>query len=105
MKSVQTSQAPHPIGPYSQGIIENGFVYTSGMIALDPSTNKIVPGGIREQTKRVLDNVKAVLEAAGTGMDKVVKTTVYLKEPGLFKEMNEVYTSQFGEHKPARSTV
>ena len=85
--------------------MEGGFVFTSGMIALDPATSKIVPGGIREQTRRVLENVKAILEHAGSSMDKVTKTTVYLKNPGLFKEMNEVYTSYFDNHKPARSTI
>ena len=105
MKQVQTSQAPHPIGPYSQGIVEGGFVFTSGMIALDPATSKLVPGGIKEQTRRVLDNVKAVLDQAGSSMEKVTKTTVYLKDPGLFKEMNEVYMMYFNNHKPARSTI
>ena len=105
MKQVQTTHAPHPIGPYSQGIVEGGFVFTSGMIALDPATSKIVPGGIREQTIRVLENVKAILEQAGSSLEKVTKTTVYLKDPDLFKEMNEIYTGCFENHKPARSTI
>jgi len=105
MKQVQTSQAPHPIGPYSQGIVEGGFVFTSGMIALDPATSKLVTGGIKEQTKRVLENVKAILDQAGSSMEKVTKTTVYLKDPGFFKEMNEVYMTYFNSHKPARSTI
>ena len=105
MKQVQTTHAPHPIGPYSQGIVEGGFVFTSGMIALDPATSRIVPGGIREQTRRVLENVKAILEQAGSSMEKVTKTTVYLKDPSLFKEMNEIYTGYFNSHKPARSTI
>ncbi len=75
------------------------------MIALDPATSKIVPGGVREQTRSVLENVKAILEQAGSSMEKVTKTTVYLKDPGLFKEMNEVYTGYFDKHKPARSTI
>jgi 2-iminobutanoate/2-iminopropanoate deaminase len=105
MKTVQTLKAPKPIGPYSQGIVENGFIFTSGMIALDPATGKVVPGGVKEQTKRVLENVRAILEEAGSSMDKVTKTTVYLKEPSLFKEMNETYAGYFGNHKPARSTI
>ena len=105
MKQVQTANAPHPIGPYSQGIVEGGFVFTSGMIALDPATSKIVPGGIKEQTRRVLDSVKAILEQAGSSMEKVTKTIVYLKDPSLFKEMNEIYTGYFNSHKPARSTI
>ncbi len=105
MKAVQTSKAPKPIGPYSQGIVEGGFVFTSGMIALDPETGKVVSGGIREQTRRVLENIKAVLEEAGSSLERVTKTTVYLKEPSLFKEMNEIYTSYFESHKPARSTI
>lgn len=75
------------------------------MIALDPATGKLVSGGIVEQTRRVLENIKAVLEEAGSSMEKVTKTTVYLKEPGLFKDMNETYASYFGHHKPARSTI
>ena len=105
MKTVQTSKAPKPIGPYSQGIVEGGFVFTSGMVAIDPETSKVVSGGIREQTKRVLENVKAILEEAGSSMQKVTKTTVYLKEQSYFKDMNEVYASYFGDHKPARSTI
>jgi len=105
LKTVQTSKAPKPIGPYSQGIVEGGFVFTSGMVAIDPETSKVVSGGIREQTKRVLENVKAILEEAGSSMQKVTKTTVYLKEQSYFKDMNEVYASYFGDHKPARSTI
>ncbi len=105
MRSVETLKAPKPIGPYSQAIVENGFVFTSGMIAIDPASSKVVPGGVREQTRRVLENIRAVLEEAGSSMDKVTKTTVYLREPSLFEEMNETYMSYFGNHKPARSTI
>ena len=94
-----------PIGPYNQGIVEGGFVFTSGMIAIDPENGKVVDGGIKEQTRRVLENVKAVLEAAGSSLERVTKTTVYLKDPSLFKEMNEVYAGYFRDHKRARSTV
>ena len=105
MKIVQTSKAPKPIGPYSQGVVEGGFVFTSGMVAIDPETSKVVSGGIREQTRRVLENVKAILEEAGSSMQKVTKTTVYLKEQSYFKEMNQVYARYFRDHKPTRSTI
>jgi len=105
LKTVQTSKAPKPIGPYSQGIVEGGFVFTSGMVAIDPGTGKTVTGGIREQTKRVLENVKAILDEAGSSMQKVTKTTVYLKDSSHFKDMNEVYASYFGDHRPVRSTI
>ena len=105
MKTIQTNNAPNPIGPYSQGIVSGGFLYTAGQVGLDPPTGKIVDGGVREQTRRVMENLKAILEKANSSFDKVVKTTVYLKEPGMFKEMNEVYASFFKDHKPARSTV
>ena len=105
MKPVQTAKAPKPIGPYSQGMASKGFVFTAGMIGLDPLTGKIVGSGIREQTQRVLESVKAILEEAGSSLARVVKTTVYIKEAGLFSEMNEVYSTFFQEHRPARSTV
>jgi len=105
LKTVETRKAPKPIGPYSQGILENGFLFTSGMIPLDPETGKPVQGGIREQTRRVLDNIKAVLEEAGSSLEKVVKTTVYLKDASLFKDMNETYAKFFGKHRPARATL
>jgi 2-iminobutanoate/2-iminopropanoate deaminase len=102
---VQTDNAPKAIGPYSQAIKANGFVFASGQIGLDPSTMQIVEGGIREQTERVLNNLRAVLESAGTSLDRVVKTTVFLADLGDFTEMNEVYGRFFGEPPPARSTV
>jgi 2-iminobutanoate/2-iminopropanoate deaminase len=105
MRKVETPHAPKPIGPYSQGIVEGGLVFTSGMIAINPETSKIVQGGIVDQTKRVLENLKAVLEESGSSLGKVTKTTVYLKDASLFKEMNETYASYFGDHKPARSTI
>ena len=102
---IQTDRAPQAIGPYSQAIKANGFVYASGQIALDPSTMQIVAGGIREQTERVLRNLAAVLEAAGSNLDGVVKTTVFLADMNEFAAMNEVYGSFFTEVPPARSTV
>ncbi|HKV39192.1 MAG TPA: RidA family protein [Blastocatellia bacterium] len=102
---VQTSDAPAAIGPYSQAIKANGLVFTSGQIALDPATGQIVEGGIREQTERVMRNLAAVLAAAGTSFDQVVKTTVYLIDLKDFEEMNAVYGKFFGAVPPARSTV
>jgi 2-iminobutanoate/2-iminopropanoate deaminase len=102
---VQTDSAPKAIGPYSQAIKANGFVFASGQIPLDPSTMQIVEGGIREQTERVMKNLKAVLEAADTSLDRVVKTTVFLADLNDFTEMNETYDHFFGETPPARSTV
>jgi 2-iminobutanoate/2-iminopropanoate deaminase len=102
---VQTGSAPEAIGPYSQAIKANGFVFASGQIPLDPSTMQIVEGGIREQTERVLNNLKAVLEAAGTTLDRVVKTTVFLADLGDFVEMNDTYGRFFTQPAPARSTV
>jgi 2-iminobutanoate/2-iminopropanoate deaminase len=102
---VQTESAPKAIGPYSQAIKANGFVFASGQIPLDPATMEIVEGGIREQTQRVMNNLGAVLQAAGSSFERVVKTTVYLKDLADFAEMNEVYGSFFEETPPARSTV
>ena len=105
MESIQTDRAPQAIGPYSQAIKANGFVFASGQIPLDPTSMKIVEGGIEEQTERVLDNLKAVLEAAGSSLDRVVKTTVYLADMNEFAAMNEVYARYFGATRPARATV
>jgi 2-iminobutanoate/2-iminopropanoate deaminase len=102
---IQTDQAPKAIGPYSQAIKANGFVFASGQVALDPATMQVVEGGIREQTERVMNNLKAVLEAAGSSFDQVVKTTVFLADMNDFTAMNEVYGRFFGEDPPARSTV
>jgi 2-iminobutanoate/2-iminopropanoate deaminase len=102
---IQTDRAPQAIGPYSQAIKANGFVFASGQIALDPATMQIVDGGIREQTDRVLRNLAAVLEAAGSSLAHVVKTTVFLADMNEFAAMNEVYGSFFTEVPPARSTV
>jgi 2-iminobutanoate/2-iminopropanoate deaminase len=102
---IQTDQAPQAIGPYSQAIKANGLVFASGQIPLDPLTGEFVPGGIEEQTEQVLKNLAAVLEAAGSGLNRVVKTTVFLTYMQEFGAMNEVYARFFGEEPPARATV
>ncbi len=105
MQVVATGGAPKAIGPYSQGIVANGLLFTAGQIALDPATGEVVPGGVAEQTARVMENLQAILSAAGSGLDRVVKTTVFLADMGDFTAMNEVYAKAFGDHRPARSTV
>lgn len=105
MDFVSTDRAPKAIGPYSQATIADGLVYTAGQIALDPATGEIIRGGVSEQTERVFANLRAILEAAGTDLASVVKTTVYLTDMDDFKAMNEVYARAFGDHRPARSTV
>ena len=102
---VQTESAPAAIGPYSQAIRANGFVYVSGQIPIDPQTGEFVAGGIREQTEQVLINLSAVLKAAGSGLERVVKTTVFLADMKEFAAMNEVYATFFESPAPARSTV
>ena len=102
---VQTDSAPKAIGPYSQAIKTTGFVFASGQIPLDPETMQIVEGGIREQTERVMNNLSAVLEAAGSSLERVVKTTGWLADLPAFADMNETYGRFFGEVPPARSTV
>jgi len=103
--AVSTSSAPKAIGPYSQAIKANGFLFTSGQIALDPATNNLISGGIVEQTEQVLKNLTAILQAAGSSWEKVVKTTVFLKDMGEFGQMNEVYGKVCKGAPPARSTV
>ncbi len=102
---ILTDRGPKPIGPYSQAIRTNGFLYVSGQVALDPKTGEIVGNDIRQQTERVLENVKGILEAAGSNMHHVVKTTVFLKDMNEFAAMNEVYAKYFTSAPPARSTV
>jgi 2-iminobutanoate/2-iminopropanoate deaminase len=102
---VRTSSAPGAIGPYSQAIAAGGFLFVSGQIPLDPGTGRPVDGGIAEQVGRVLENLKAVLQAGGAGMETVVKTTVYLTDLSEFPGMNEVYARYFGSDPPARTTV
>jgi 2-iminobutanoate/2-iminopropanoate deaminase len=102
---IATEQAPKAIGPYSQAVAYGGLVYLSGQIPLDPATMQIVDGDVAAQTERVMENLKAVLTAAGSGFDRVVKTTVYLKDMGEFSQMNEVYGRYFPTNPPARATV
>jgi len=102
---VSTPDAPKAIGPYSQAIKAGGFVFTAGQVALDPATGQVVPGDIAAQTERVLKNLAAVLQAAGSGMEKVARCTIFLKSMNDFAAMNEVYGRYFTAAPPARSTV
>jgi 2-iminobutanoate/2-iminopropanoate deaminase len=102
---VHTDRGPKPIGPYSQAIKANGFLYLAGQVALDPKTGEMVGSDIRQQTERVMENMKGILEAAGSNLHHVVKTTVYLKDLNDFAAMNEVYARYFTLAPPARSTV
>ena len=104
-ETVSTDKAPKAIGPYAQAIKAGGFVYTAGQIPIDPQSGNLIAGGIAEQTRQVLENLKAVLEAAGSSLDKVVKATVSLKNMADFAALNEVYGEYLGKAKPARSTV
>jgi 2-iminobutanoate/2-iminopropanoate deaminase len=101
---VRTEQAPQAIGPYSQAVVGGGLVYVAGQLALDPRTGQLVPGDVRIQTKRIMENIKAILEGAGSSLDRVVKTTVFLRDLNDFGAMNEIYGSYFQEDPPARST-
>jgi 2-iminobutanoate/2-iminopropanoate deaminase len=104
-KYVSTTDAPRPIGPYSQGVISGGFLFCSGQIPIDPQTNEIVEGDVAAQTERVLQNLVAVLREAKMGPENVVKTTVYLAEMADFPRMNEVYGRYLGQRPPARTTI
>jgi 2-iminobutanoate/2-iminopropanoate deaminase len=104
-KTIAVDNAPKAIGPYAQGIVANGFLFTAGQVPLDPATMKLVEGDIAVQTHRVFDNLEAILAGAGTSLAGVVKATVYLMDMGDFAKMNEVYAARFGSHRPARSTV
>lgn len=105
MKSVvQTDKAPRPIGPYSQAVRAGDFLFTSGQVGIDPSTGRLVEGGVQAETRRVMENLKTVLEAGGSGFTKVVKTTLFLADMGDFAEVNKVYAEFFASDPPARST-
>jgi 2-iminobutanoate/2-iminopropanoate deaminase len=103
--TVHTDHAPKAIGPYSQAVAWGNLVYTAGQIGLDPATMEVVQGGVAEQTERVMANLTAVLEAAGSDLSRVLKTTVFLADMADFGAMNDVYGRAFGDHRPARSTV
>lgn len=105
MKQISTQNAPAAIGPYSQAIEVNGFVYASGQLPIDPATGAFPEGGVKEQTRQSLLNVKAILEEAGLALSNVVKTTVYLADMGDFAAMNEVYSQFFAQPFPARSAI
>jgi 2-iminobutanoate/2-iminopropanoate deaminase len=102
---ISTQDGPQAIGPYSQAIRANGFVFVSGQVAIDPATQQVINGEVTAQTDRVLKNLSAILKAAGTGLEKVVRSTVFLKNMGDFTAMNEVYGRYFTSSPPARSTV
>ena len=105
MKTLHTDKAPAAIGPYSQGIVANGFLFTAGQIPIDPTSGQAIQGDIRAQTERVLTNLGAIITAAGAGWSHVVKTTVFLKDMNDFPAVNEVYGRVLGDARPARSTV
>jgi 2-iminobutanoate/2-iminopropanoate deaminase len=104
-QKIQSDAAPKALGPYSQAIVGNGFVFCSGQIGLAPPSGEMVPGGVQAQTHQVLKNLQGVLQAAGSDLSKVVKTTVFLKNMSDFTAMNEIYAGYFGDVPPARSTV
>jgi 2-iminobutanoate/2-iminopropanoate deaminase len=105
MRFIATDHAPKAIGPYSQATVTGNLLFTAGQIALDPATGEVTAEGISEQTERVIQNLRGILEAAGSSFDRVVKTTVFLADMADFAEMNAVYAKAFGQHRPARSTV
>jgi 2-iminobutanoate/2-iminopropanoate deaminase len=104
-KIIFTERAPKALGAYSQAVVSNGFAFLSGQIPLDPSTGQLIDGDVAAQTVRVLENLRAVLEACGSSLEQVVKTTVFLKDMGEFAQMNAVYSEYFPENPPARATV
>ena len=105
IRTITTADAPQAIGPYSQGIIANGFLFTAGQIAIDPRTGAIIEGDVVAQARRVFANLEGILRAAGAGWGDVVKTTVYLQDMADFAKVNEVYAQAFGNARPARSTI
>lgn len=104
-REIATEGAPKAIGPYAQAVACGGFLFLSGQVPIDPATGDLVRGTVQEEVERVLDNLQAVLAAAGCGLDRIVKTTVYLTDLADFTAMNEAYARRFGEHRPARATV
>jgi len=102
---IYTSKAPKPVGPYSQGIIAGNYLFVSGQIPIDPETGEVIKGDFKTQVRRVLENIKAIVEASGASMKDVVKVTVYLKDMNKFREFNEIYKEYFKEEPPARSVI
>ncbi|MGZ5381083.1 MAG: Rid family detoxifying hydrolase [Thermoanaerobaculia bacterium] len=105
LKTISVDNAPKAIGPYAQGIVAGGFLFTAGQVGLDPATMKLVEGDVAAQTRRVFDNLEAVLAGAGATLSDVVRAGVFLVDMGDFAKMNEVFAARFGAHRPARSTV
>ena len=105
LKIIHTPDAPGAIGPYSQGVVVDDWVFVSGQIPMDPTTGELIGGDVAAQTHRVMQSLSAILQEAGSSLDRVVKTTVYLSDMGNFAEMNAVYAEHFGDHRPARATV
>lgn len=105
LERIHTDDAPAAIGPYSQAIVSDGWVFCSGQIPLDPATMELVDGDVAAQTEQVMNNLRVVLEAAGARLDTVVKTTIFLADMGDFAAVNDVYGRHFGDHRPARATV
>ncbi len=104
-KKIAPSDGPPPVGPYSPGIVANGFLFVSGQIPLDPATGKLVTGSFERQVRQTLENLKSVVEAAGSTLDDVVKVTIFLRDLETFGELNDIYTEYFAESQPARATV
>jgi 2-iminobutanoate/2-iminopropanoate deaminase len=100
---IHTDKAPQAVGPYSQAVVAGGLIFTSGQVALDPESGKLVDGGVQEQTRQVMENLGSVLSAAGSGFSEVVKATVYLHDIGHFAEVNKVYREYFSDEPPART--
>ncbi|MEM4717586.1 MAG: RidA family protein [Desulfurococcaceae archaeon] len=105
IRVIYTDKAPKPIGPYSQGLCVNGWIYVSGQLPIDPKTGELVEGDFKRRTAQVLENVKSILEATGASLENIVKVTVYLKNINQIKELNEVYSEFFKDYNPARSIV
>ena len=105
LRTIKADGAPNAVGPYSHAVVAGDYVFCSGQVPLDPATSELVTGDIAVQTNRILDNLAAVLTAAGSNLDRVVKTTVFLADIGDFAAMNDAYARRFGDHRPARSTI
>jgi len=104
-KIIRTTDAPLPIAPYSQGVVANGFLFVAGQVGLNPQTRQLVPGGFEQETTQIMDNIKAILKAAGVDLSHVVNTTIYLKDISNFAKVNEIYGQYFTGDFPARTTV